>query len=196
MSNINLGILKKSIYQTYFSDGIWDMILGLVYLSFGLGVLINQIFWYLFPIIVTLPLVLKRSVSDPRMGSLKFKKSQRIWLGAFHFLFLGLVTGFVILLGVLNPSGDVLVRWLTVNIFLVIGLILSIILSLVGCFVNFQRMYLYAVLNLIGFALIGRITSAGVVFTMLGLIILIFGIIVLRNFIKHHPKVSLQDETG
>ena len=196
MSNINLGILKKSIYQIYFSDGIWDMILGLVYLSFGLGVLINLIFWYLFPIIVTLPLVLKRSVSDPRMGSLKFKKSQRIWLGAFYFLFLGLVAGFVILLGVLNPSGDVLVRWLTVNIFLVIGLILSIILSLVGCFVNFQRMYLYAVLNLIGFALIGRITSAGVVFTMLGLIILIFGIIVLRNFIKHHPKVSLQDETG
>lgn len=196
MSNINLGILKKSIYQIYFSDGIWDMILGLVYLSFGLGVLINLIFWYLFPIIVTLPLVLKRSVSDPRMGSLKFKKSQRIWLGAFYFLFLGLVTGFVILLGVLNPSGDVLVRWLTVNIFLVIGLILSIILSLVGCFVNFQRMYLYAVLNLIGFALIGRITSAGVVFTMLGLIILVIGIIVLRNFIKHHPKVSLQDETG
>lgn len=196
MSNINLGILKKSIYQIYFSDGIWDMILGLVYLSFGLGVLINLIFWYLFPIIVTLPLVLKRSVSDPRMGSLKFKKSQRIWLGAFYFLFLGLVAGFVILLGVLNPSGDVLVRWLTVNIFLVIGLILSIILSLVGCFVNFQRMYLYAVLNLIGFALIGRITSAGVVFTMLGLIILVIGIIVLRNFIKHHPKVSLQDETG
>ena len=65
-----------------------------------------------------------------------------------------------------------------------------------GCFVNFQRMYLYAVLNLIGFALIGRITSAGVVFTMLGLIILVIGIIVLRNFIKHHPKVSLQDETG
>ena len=89
-----------------------------------------------------------------------------------------------------------MVRWLTVNIFLVIGLILSIILSLVGWFVNFQRMYLYAVLNLIGFALIGRITSAGVILTMLGLIILIFGIIVLRNFIKHHPKVSLQDETG
>ena len=96
MSNINLGILKKSIYQTYFSDGIWDMILGLVYLSFGLGVLISQNFWYLFPIIVTLPLVLKRSVSDPRIGSLKFKKSQRIWRGAFYFLFLGLVTGFVI----------------------------------------------------------------------------------------------------
>lgn len=45
MSSINLETLKKNIYQTYFSDGVWDMVLGLIYLSFGLGVLINQNFW-------------------------------------------------------------------------------------------------------------------------------------------------------
>ncbi len=194
MTNVNLEILKKNIYQTYFSDGIWDMILGLIYLSFGLGVLINQNFWYLFPIIVTLPMALKRSISDPRIGSLKFRKSQRMWLMVLYFLFMLLVLGFVIFLGVINPSGDQTVRWLTVNIFLVIGLIIAIILCLVGWFIKFQRLYLYAILNFIGFALAGRIASVGVVLTVLGVLFLIAAIIVMRNFMKRHPKVILPGE--
>jgi len=194
MTNVNLEILKKNIYQTYFSDGIWDMILGLIYLSFGLGVLINQNFWYLFPIIVTLPMPLKRSISDPRIGSLKFRKSQRMWLMVLYFLFMLLVLGFVIFLGVINPSGDQTVRWLTVNIFLVIGLIIAIILCLVGWFIKFQRLYLYAVLNFIGFTLAGRIASVGVVLTVLGVLFLIAAIIVMRNFMKRHPKVILPGE--
>jgi hypothetical protein len=55
-----------------------------------------------------------------------------------YFLFNILVLGFIIFLGIINPSGDNIVRWLTSNIFLVIGLIIAIILCLVGWFVKFQ----------------------------------------------------------
>lgn len=196
MSNINLEVLKKNIYQTYFSDGVWDMVLGLIYLSFGLGVLINQNFWYLFPIITTLPLVLKRSVSEPRVGSLKFRKSQRIWLMILYFLFNILVLGFIIFLGIINPSGNAIVQWLTVNLFFMIGLIISIILCLVGWLLKFQRLYLYAAFNFIGFALVGRIFSAGVILTFLGVVFLLSGIIVMRNFLKRHPKITLPEASG
>lgn len=196
MSNINLEVLKKNIYQTYFSDGVWDMVLGLIHLSFGLGILVNQNFWYLFPIITTLPFSMKRSVSDPRIGSLKFRKSQRMWLMILYFLFNILVLGLIIFLGVINPSGNHVIRWLTLNIFLVIGLIIAIIFCLLGWFIKFQRMYLYAALNFIGFALAGRITSVGVVLTILGVLFLISGIIVMINFMKRHPKVSLPEESS
>lgn len=196
MTNVNLETIKKNIYQTYFSDGIWDIVLGLTYLSFGLGVLINQNFWYLFPIIITLPLAMKRSISDPRVGTLKFKKSQRIWLSSLYFLLIGLVLGFLLFLGIFNPTGDVVVRWLTVNIFLVIGFILAIIFILVGWLVKFQRMYIYALLNLIGFGLVGRITTVGVVLTILGLVFTLSGIIVMRNFVNQHPKINLPENDG
>lgn len=196
MTNVNLEFIKKNIYQTYFSDGIWDIVLGLTYLSFGLGVLINQNFWYLFPIIINLPLAMKRSISDPRVGTLKFKKSQRIWLSSIYFLLIGLVLGFVVFLGIFNPTGDVVVRWLTVNIFLVIGFILAIIFILVGWLVKFQRMYIYAMLNLIGFGLVGRITTAGTVLTILGLVFTLSGIIVMRNFVNQHPKINLPENDG
>jgi hypothetical protein len=193
MSNINLAVLKKNIFQTYFSDGVWDMVLGLIFLSFGLGILVNQNFWYLFPIITTLPLVLKRSVSDPRVGSLKFRKSQRMWLMAFYFLFNILVLGFIIFLGMINPSGNSIVQWLTVNLFFVIGFIIAIILCLVGLLIKFQRLYLYAAFNFIGFALAGKIVSVGVILTFLGVVILVSGVVVMRNFIKQHPKITLPD---
>lgn len=196
MTNVNLETIKKNIYQTYFSDGIWDIVLGLTYLSFGLGVLINQNFWYLFPIIITLPLAMKRSISDPRVGTLKFKKSQRIWLSSLYFLLIGLVLGFLLFLGIFNPTGDVVVRWLTLNIFLVIGFILAIIFILVGWLVKFQRMYIYALLNLIGFGLVGRITTVGVVLTILGLVFTLSGIIVMRNFVNQHPKINLPENDG
>lgn len=196
MTNVNLETIKKNIYQTYFSDGIWDIVLGLTYLSFGLGVLINQNFWYLFPIIITLPLAMKRSISDPRVGTLKFKKSQRIWLSSLYFLLIGLVLGFLLFLGIFNPTGDVVFHWLTVNIFLVIGFILAIIFILVGWLVKFQRMYIYALLNLIGFGLVGRITTVGVVLTILGLVFTLSGIIVMRNFVNQHPKINLPENDG
>jgi hypothetical protein len=196
MSKINLEVLKKNIYQTYFSDGVWDIILGLIFLSFGLGVIIDQNFWYMFPMLVTLPLVLKRSVSEPRVGVLKFKKSERTWLMVFYFLFNFLVLGFVLVLGIINPTGDILVHWLTVNLFLMIGLIIAFVLGLVGWFIKFQRLYAYAVLIFIGFALAGRILSIGFVLTILGVLITTSGIIVMRNFIQRHPKITLPEEGG
>lgn len=196
MSKINLEVLKKNIYQTYFSDGVWDIILGLVFLSFGLGVIVNQNFWYLFPLILTLPLVLKRSISEPRIGTLKFKQSQRLWLMAFYFLFCILVLGFIILLGLMNPAEDGIVRWLTINLFLVIGFIMAVILSLVGWFVKFQRLYAYALLVFIGFGMAGRVTSVGIILTILGVLIFISGIIVMSSFMKNHPKITFSEESA
>ncbi|MDX9850286.1 MAG: hypothetical protein RBT01_07265 [Anaerolineaceae bacterium] len=196
MAKVNLETLKKDIYQTYFSDGVWDIILGLVFLSIGLGVVINQNFWYLFPIILTLPLALKRSLSEPRIGTLKFKQSERMWLMAFYFLSWILVLGFIIFLGLMNPAEDGIVRWLTINLFLVIGFILAIILSLVGWFIKFPRLYVYAVLIFLGFALAGRITSIGTILTVSGILITISGIFVMKNFIQSHPKIMFSQESG
>jgi hypothetical protein len=72
----------------------------------------------------------------------------------------------VLFLGIINPFGDVVIRWLTINLLFLIGLFIAVILAFIGWFFNFSRMYLYAILNLIGFALIGKVTSVGVVLTI------------------------------
>jgi len=96
----------------------------------------------------------------------------------------------------INPSGNTIVHWLTVNLFFVIGLIISIILCIVGWLIKFQWLYLYAAFNFIGFALVGRIVSAGGILTFLGVVFLVSGVVVMRNFIKRHPKIMLPEESG
>jgi hypothetical protein len=55
---------------------------------------------------------------------------------------------------------------------------------------------LYAAFNFIGFALVGRIVSTGVILTFLGVVFLVSGIVVMGNFIKRHPKIMLSEESG
>jgi len=194
MSSMKLENLRKNIYQTYYSDGVWDIILGLTLLSFGLGVLINKNFWSLFPIIVALPLVLKRSISEQRIGTLKFKQSERRWLMVFYFGFILIVLGFVLLLGIINPSGVGIVSWLTQNLFLLIGLMIAIILGLAGRFIHFNRLIIYGIWIFICFAFAGRIITIGQALTGSGLLKTISGMMVLRQFIKIHPKIILPEE--
>jgi len=194
MSSMKLENLRKNIYQTYYSDGVWDIILGLTLLSFGLGVLINKNFWSLFPIIVALPLVLKRSISEQRIGTLKFKQSERRWLMVFYFGFILIVLGFVLLLGIINPSGVGIVSWLTLNLFMFIGLMIAIILGLAGRFIHFNRLIIYGIWIFICFAFAGRIITIGQALTGSGLLITISGMMVLRQFIKNHPKIILPEE--
>ncbi len=194
MSSMKLENLRKNIYQTYYSDGVWDIILGLTLLSFGLGVLINKNFWSLFPIIVALPLVLKRSISEQRIGTLKFKQSERRWLMVFYFGFILIVLGFVLLLGIINPSGVGIVSWLTQNLFMFIGLMIAIILGLAGRFIHFNRLIIYGIWIFICFAFAGRIITIGQALTGSGLLITISGMMVLRQFIKNHPKIILPEE--
>jgi len=194
MATLDLQTIKQNIYKTYFSDGIWDIVLGLIYLSFGLGVWIDKTFWYAFPIIVmVLPFALKRSISVGRVGILQFKQSQKNWLLVVYFGFWVLVIGFIFLLGSLNPSEDVLVNWLTQNLFLVVGLIIAVILILVGWLFHFRRLMGYGLISLIGFALIRQLVPAGVMLTILGIVIVVCGLLVMRNFVIQNPRLEIPE---
>lgn len=194
MTTADLQTIKQNIYKTYFSDGVWDIVLGLIYLSFGLGVWIDKTIWYAFPIIVmVLPFALKRSISADRMGTLQFTQSQKNWLLVVYFGFWVLVIGFIFLLGSLNPSEDVLVNWLTQNLFLVLGLIIAVILILVGWLFHFRRLMGYGLISLIGFALIRQLVPAGVMLTILGIVIVVCGLLVMRNFMIQNPRLEIPE---
>jgi len=194
MTTVDLQTIKQNIYKTYFSDGVWDIVLGLIYLSFGLGAWLDKTLWYAFPIIVmVLPFALKRSISADRIGTLQFTQSQKNWLLVVYFGFWVLVIGFIFLLGSLNPSEDVLVNWLTQNLFLVIGLIIAVILILVGWLFHFRRLMGYGLISLIGFALIRQLVPAGVMLTILGIVIVVCGLLVMRNFVIQNPRLEIPE---
>lgn len=194
MATINLKTIQEKMDQTYFSDGVWDLVIGLIFLSFGLGIWINQNFWAIFPIaVLTLPLAIKRWITYPRTGYLKFKQSRKLWLSAAFFIVLFGLEGFLLILGANNPSGNALVVWLTQNLFLISGVFIAAFFCISAKTLNFPRLYLYALLSLIGFALIFRVFPAGIMLTLIGVIIILISIFVMRNFVRNHPKQNFSE---
>ncbi len=196
MNSSNLKSIQKNIYQSYFSDGVWDMVIGLIYLIAGLGVWVNQNFWYLFPIILmALPMILKRSITFPRMGHIQFKQSKKLWISVLFFLIESMVFVFLYFISVNNSSGNPIINWLTQNLFVFIGLLIGLFFVLTGKTLYFKRLYLYAVITLIGFSLMYRVIPAGIVLTFLGVLIIVISLIVIRNFIRYHPIQNNEEIT-
>ncbi len=196
MNSSNLKSIRKNIYQTYFSDGIWDLVIGLIYLIAGLGVWINQNFWYFFPIILmVLPLILKRLITLPRMGHIQFKQSKKLWISILFFVIEAILFVFLYFISANNTTGNPLILWLTQNLFVIIGLLIGLFFVLTGKTLYFKRLYLYAVITLIGFSLMFRVIPAGIMLTVLGVVITVISLIVIRNFIRYHPIQNNEEIT-
>lgn len=194
MDTLNLKTIQQKMDRTYFSDGVWDLVIGLIFLSFGLGIWINNNFWALFPIaVLVVPVAFKRWLTFPRTGHLKFKQSRKLGLSVLFFVILFGIEGFLLTLGAVNPSGNPLVIWLTQNLFLVTGILVAAFFAICAKLLNFERLYLYAVLSAVGFALIFRVLPAGVILSAIGAIIIGISIIVMRNFVRNYPKQILQE---
>ncbi|MAT44644.1 MAG: hypothetical protein CL609_20105 [Anaerolineaceae bacterium] len=196
MNSSNLKSIQKNIYQTYFSDGVWDLVIGLIYLMAGLGIWINQNFWYLFPIILlVLPLILKRAITFPRMGQMQIKQTKKLWISLLFFLIEAILFIFLYFISANNSTKNPFLLWLTQNLFVIIGLMIALFFVLTGKTLYFKRLYLYAVITLIGFSLMYRVIPAGIVLTFLGVLIIVISLIVIRNFIRYHPIQNNEEIT-
>lgn len=188
MNSSNLKSIQRNMYQSYFSDGVWDLVIGLIYLIAGLGVWIDQAFWYAFPLLLAvLPIGLKRWITFPRIGHIQFKQSKKLWISALFFLIGAVLFVFLYFISANNTSGNPVIMWLTQNLFVIIGLLIGLFFVLTGKIFYFQRLYLYAVITVIGFTLMFRVFPSGITLTVMGTLISGISLIVIRNFMQHHP---------
>ena len=72
---------------------------------------------------------------------------------------------------------------------------IALFFVLTGKTLYFKRLYLYAVISLIGFSLMYRVIPAGIVLTFLGVLIIVISLIVIRNFIRYHPIQNNEEIT-
>jgi hypothetical protein len=77
-TNTSLAQIRRKAYLAYHQDGIIDLCIGATVLSFGLWRLSgNMLFGSLSWLIFSLYLVLKRSITIPRFGFVRFNEAQR-----------------------------------------------------------------------------------------------------------------------
>lgn len=186
-------IANKTHFK-YFEDGIWDIMIGIIFLLIGLGVWYDMNILSLAPLVLIVsPPIIKRKVTLPRTGHIQIRKKRKIIVGILIYGSFVLVEIGILILGILNPSSSRWVQFFTQNLLLLSGIVIAVAMAFTAWYMNYQRLYGYAGLTVAVFAIMrwwGQL--AGISLTLSGLFILIIGLLILNRFINSHPVLADQ----
>lgn len=187
---IDLKGLEKKVWTSTFEDGITDIGIGLVLLVSTICQILNDEHFYLYLLYIVPALfiiIAKKYITAPRMGLVKFSRERN---KKMYTLFLVMTISIVFLL-MLTIKG--LLQQLPMTS-LIVGAIVFIIPCSIAYFLNWDRMYIYAVLFTLSFALnemtiakTGVIASGAYAWLISGMMITVVGIVYLLRFMNKYP---------
>ncbi|UCE25473.1 MAG: hypothetical protein JSU74_05350 [Candidatus Zixiibacteriota bacterium] len=192
--------IEKRAYRATFDDGLYDILFGVAFLILAWistldSIGVPRLYGYLSVIILPLiPLLGKKYISTPRLGAVEFgprRKSKKLFLlviiGAVIFLQMP-----VIMIAGAGGFFEVLGGSLSVPV--MVGMIIAPLLLLAAYFIDYPRMYIYAVLLLVSiphaafmYEFVGVPFNGLISFGIPGLVILIYGLNLLAKFIRKYP---------
>jgi hypothetical protein len=195
MKDINLKELEKRAWKETFGDGLWDILLGVIFFVPAVNGMFIDSDYMMLPIYFAAILLFvagKKYVTIPRIGLVRFgeeRKNKRI-----KVVIALSVSVIVLLLLVTMKKGEVLFQ---ADGFpfgsLIVGLNIFIVAGVMAYFMNFPRLYLYAVLLGAFEPLTALMERAGmmsspypVLFVISGGMIL-YGVYLLVRFIRTYP---------
>jgi hypothetical protein len=199
-------IQRRIIQLTSFEDGLWDLLLGFIFMSLAiypvtrelLGPVWNLVlFLSLLAVMVVGQLVVRHLVSAPRIGYVRGRRSPKRRLLLIFTVVMVLITLGLVLLTLLSPTSVTSVQTEASHgrsyvVELIVLLIMGVLFSAMGYMFGVTRLYFYGwMVGLANLASVYMVHNAG--WTILiplaiaaGIIILI-GIVLLLRFLRKYP---------
>lgn len=146
---IDLKEFEKKVWTSPFGDGIADIGIGLVLLVSTICQMFDDARFYLYPLFIVPALFIiaaKKYITAPRLGFVKFSKERNRKRYMLYFI----MTISIVFLLMLIAKG--LSQQLPMTS-VIVGAIVFIIPCSIAYILNFDRMYIYAALFTISFAL-------------------------------------------
>ena len=189
-TDIDLKSIKRKVYMSYFQDGLWDILLGIFLIGWGLMVTFDFVavmggFWLVFYMFV---LGLKRWLVYPRAGYIKIPEARRqqikmVLLGSVVFLAgVAMIPIFII---------DSRPAWFSEYFMLILGGMFTLVIIFLAVWWQVYRWYAYAAMVLLTFMSHQWLdTELNLSFFVPGGIVTVFGLVLLIRFIRKYPKAS------
>jgi hypothetical protein len=189
----DLKILARRAYLSYHQDGLIDVLIGWMVLSFGIYLLLDSsaiIFLAWFPLLSYVPI--KNKLTIPRLGYVKFNgvynQTKRTHLGIVLscVLILSILVITVLLLGENNVLTTI--TPLRGNGLVIYGVVVALLLLMSGLFSGIWRLTSYGLLC-VALAIAGILAKLPdyLLFIVLGLVILLIGAVLMILFIRKYP---------
>ena len=190
--------IERQVWLRTFEHGLWDFAIGLLLLSFGLGILTE--FYWLSAIVVPVGLPAMRDIARrtivPRIGHATFRGRRKRSLIHVQLVLAGLaVMGLAMFLFTAFATRDAApdwAIWVRSHFVVVIGLIWGGALAVAGWAIDFPRLYAYgAVLSgaLLSVDLWpGRGYHLGHALVAVGGLIALVGVGLFVRFLQRYPR--------
>jgi hypothetical protein len=202
INEISLKEIERKAYRSFFQDGLWDISWGIWLFVWALvPVLESKGFskYWGYPVFFFSPLIIalgKKYITIPRLGLVKFNRERQVKREKLFIIIALMVLLCVVLLGisskyVLDLKGGLMV------LDIIMGLMIGTFLSVTAFFMEYNRLYLYAIIVGIGLPgikiirqYVGNPTDHILMFGIPSVIIMAFGLIMLVRFIVKYPITS------
>jgi hypothetical protein len=200
-AKLHLKQLRRKAYLGYHQDGIIDLLIGATIIGFGFwrmtdNIVFTSLSWLSFSLYVGL----KRMVTIPRFGYVRFDEVQRktqisIGLGLLIILMLA-IGGLLFFARPDQLSPEMLTFMRKFHEFVMSG-IGAATMILFGLLFGITRIVGYGIFMLISLWFAIQIGFPGdLTLLTIGGLILIVGFILLANFIRRYPVQSTESENG
>ena len=195
---LDMKEIEREVYLSYSEDGLVDIAIGLVIMTWGITLLgepsgligllgiLGLVVWYLG----------KRFITIPRIGTFQPgpKIERRLTNLAIFLVILGLISFLGILVS--RASGSL---FIADHPLAILGLVLAVGVALLAYLLNTTRFYVYALILFVAFAggeiLAGTVTRFDVFAASVivgGGLILISGLTILLRFLRKYPRQQLE----
>ncbi|MFW9895382.1 MAG: hypothetical protein ACFFD7_06230 [Candidatus Thorarchaeota archaeon] len=203
--DIDLKELEKKAWKSTFEDGIFEIYFGILHLSLSIGIILDRVLPEALSSIIAISIIglgliffllAKKFISEPRIGKVKFgfsrvkRKIKTIGVLTANFLILLILY----LIGVLYPEFRIVLPGYLYG--LIVGLLFfSVPLCFVAYFLQFNRLYIIAILigmsffldEIFALLLIPQPFDSLLAFGSISIIILSIGLSVFIRFLKKYP---------
>ncbi|MFC1921231.1 hypothetical protein ACFLYQ_05880 [Chloroflexota bacterium] len=188
-TDIDLKVIKRKVYMTYFQDGWWDILLGCFLLSWGL---VFQFDFVMLPSLVFITLFsitwpVKKWLTYPRIGHAKISEERRQQV---KIVIAGVVTLLLGIMAFLSFSLGSRPSWLSEYFMILFSAMLAIVICLLALWWNIRWWYAYAAILMITTSFHQWLgASLPLSYIIPGVIIIVTGLIMLMRFLRKYPKM-------
>jgi len=189
--DVSLKEIQRKVYMSFFQDGLWDILLGLFMLGWGLAILTDLAF---LPGVTFIGLYfavwgVKKRLTYPRIGYARFSATSRrrttakFAIGGVAVLLVGVMVAVLWGIGA-RP------QWLADYFPLIFNGMLAAIVCFIAYWARVNRFYLYAALVFLGAVFhlwLGVRWEFG--FIGAGGIIVLIGLVILITFLRKYPRM-------
>ena len=196
---LDLKSLERKAFRSFYQDGIWDIFFGLMMLAMWVPTLfdnmdnkgIRTISLILIEMMAVFFLIFgKKAITTPRLGNVNFgekRKRRLVYIIGVNLFSLGALLALALARNAypeqFNASGGDIISSVG------LGIWITFITSVMAYFLDFNRLYLYALIYGSTFALV-LLLDIPLLFLIAALLILLPGLFIFVRFLNENQPVT------